>query len=394
MKQLVFLFLMLLSTLTFGQSVLCITEENTKWKEECQNLLRNPGDITTVEVLRINIHYTLKTNGTGNFTETGDNQGNSLTGYQFAKDVVNLMNQYQLSNVQMTLPPNNTTPNPSKNYYYVLEAIYFHRDNNYHVFSNSGYSVWNLREHSDSVVNVFYSGSPVGNNANNNDKVGGYVLSSSLNHNSKVKYTEIGSVYTRYVNYLNRVASGQTDNYSWVLDAVARTTEHEIGHLLGMSHTVSFGNGTPCPNSSTSICGDGCGDTPSVYEMMNTFNSPTHPHCGWINTPPWCSNNMMDYGNASAMTTCQLEIVHTALEGGMLSYNQCAAMYDDLNICNLGFPYIAYNGQNVTIGQCTSGALLSGEEEMTIHFFESVDISNFDVQDGAEFEAIFIAKCN
>jgi hypothetical protein len=344
------------------------------------------GGNYTHKVIRVNIHYTLKTNGTGNFTETGDGQGNSLNGYQFAKDMIRDANNYQTTNPPMNLhtPPNTSTPNPDKEYEYILEAVYFHRNDYFYNYSSiNSLNYQTIGEHTDSLVNVFIIGQLNG---------GSHVLGSSMSHTSKNKFTELSGVYKRYLEYLNNIHPG--DSYVFVTGSSAKTIIHEIGHLLGLNHTMLYSNGAYCPNISSTTCGDNCADTPTRYQAYTTNGiDPNNSNC-WNASLSYCSNNMMDYNNVAALTTCQLDIIHAGLDGGMASYKQCSAVYDDLNICNLGYPYVVYNGQNVTLGQCTSGALLSGNEEMTIHFSESVDISNFEVRDGTEFEAIFISKCN
>ncbi len=175
--------------------------------------LKSGGNYTH-KVIRVNIHYTLKTNGTGNFTETGDGQGNSLNGYQVAKDMISSANSYQATNPQMNLhtPPNTSTPNPNKEYEYILEAVYFHRNDyfyNYSSISSSNYQT--IGEHTDSLINVFIIGELNG---------GSHVLGSSMSHTSKNKFTELSGVYKRYLEYLSNIPPG--DNYSFVTGSAAK----------------------------------------------------------------------------------------------------------------------------------------------------------------------------
>lgn len=189
-------------------------------------------EIIHLKVVRVNIHYTLRANGTGNFTETGDGLGNSLNGYQFARDMIAASNSYQATNPKMNLhtPPNTSTPNPDKKYTYVLEAVYFLRNNtffNYQSINGNNYT--SIGKHRDSLVNIFIIGEQDG---------GAHVLGSSLSHNSKVEFTEMSGVYKRYVEYLNNVHPN--DQYDYVTGSAAKTIIHEVGHLLGLNHTMLY----------------------------------------------------------------------------------------------------------------------------------------------------------
>lgn len=155
-----------------------------------------------------------------------------------------------------------------------------------------------------------------------------------------------------------------------------------------------YPGGGYCPNTPNTTCGDNCNDTPTRYQAYTTNGiDPSNSNC-WNGGISYCSNNMMDYNNQAAMTTCQLDIVHGGLNGGMTSYSQCSALYNDLSICDLGYPYIVYNGENVDIGQCLGGASLTNDEEMTIYFSENLDIDEFEVADNATFEVIFASNCD
>jgi hypothetical protein len=329
-KIIIFINVILLPLLSFGQ-LECILQSSgghvvTPIQEKSGNY--------TPKVVRVNIHYTLRTNGTGNFTETGDGLGNSLNGYQFARDMIAASNSYQATNPQMNLhtPPNTSTSNPDKKYTYVLEAVYFIRNDtffNYQSISSSNYP--SIGKHRDSLVNIFIIGEQDG---------GAHVLGSSLSHNSKVKFTEISGAYKRYVEYLNNVHPN--DQYGYVTGSTAKTIIHEVGHLLGLNHTMLYPGGGYCPNTPNTTCGDNCNDTPTRYQAYTTTGiDPSNSNC-WNGGISYCSNNMMDYNNQAAMTTCQLDIVHGGLNGGMTSYSQCAALYDDLSICDLGYPYLVW----------------------------------------------------
>ncbi len=73
----------------------CIIEEQSGYSDYIDNLLSNaPVQVAdTQRIIKINIHFFLRNNGTGNFTETHDNAGNPLSGYEFAKNMVDEMNK-------------------------------------------------------------------------------------------------------------------------------------------------------------------------------------------------------------------------------------------------------------------------------------------------------------
>jgi hypothetical protein len=53
----------------------------------------NPPDLQTIKTIRLNYHFMLKSDGTGNFTQTDDGMGNtSYNGYIFAEDMTKWMN--------------------------------------------------------------------------------------------------------------------------------------------------------------------------------------------------------------------------------------------------------------------------------------------------------------
>ena len=61
-----------------------------------------------LKYVRVNIHYILRSDGTGNFRPNDDGWGNSnFTGYDFAEDVIIESNRQLAQNNQMWLPANN-----------------------------------------------------------------------------------------------------------------------------------------------------------------------------------------------------------------------------------------------------------------------------------------------
>ena len=139
------------------------------------------------KVIRLNIHFMLRTNGTGNFTETTDGDGRTwYNGYTYANELIDRMNIRNDYNEQMNIPTGNTTPILNKNFHYVLDAIYFRRNDatfNFDINYSNCYTVYG--EDRNNVVNIFLSYCPSNNNYCSSS---GYA--SSLDYNSKIKFTE------------------------------------------------------------------------------------------------------------------------------------------------------------------------------------------------------------
>ena len=104
-----------------------------------------PNSSTSMNYIRVNFHFMLKSGHTGNFTETSDGvtSNSTYTGYYFAKTIVNTAN-YRLSiNDKSNLPPGNTIPVLDPKYRFVLDGVYFHEDNaNYNFGTSSAVSLY------------------------------------------------------------------------------------------------------------------------------------------------------------------------------------------------------------------------------------------------------------
>ncbi|MFN8309948.1 MAG: M43 family zinc metalloprotease [Chitinophagales bacterium] len=342
--------------------------------------------LSDAKVMRVNIHFMLKTDGSGNFNEYTDGDGRYYSGYDFARQLIDEMNGRNSWNQQMNIPPGNTTPVIAKNFYYVLDACYFWRNDATYNFNTIDYA--NQGKDKSEVINVFLSSNPGQN-------VGGYA--SNLDPLSKIKYTEDRQYWSAYKDVMTNGLP-----FGWFIGSVASNTIHEIGHLTGLSHTVKYNWSTPCPTgcpNSTAIdvnCDDGCNDTPSAWDITNLNNCTKHPDCGWwdVNNTSYCSNNVMDYSGQNALTPCQIGVIHGSLEGGMKTYLQCTAVSTDLSLCDIGYPKVSYFGKNVSFGCSATMAYLTNQEKIATYFSSSIELINFEVRSDSEFEAIYAPVCS
>lgn len=214
-------------------------------------------------IIRLNVHFILKDDHTGNFREADDGNGNSsYNGYLYAQDLINATNSKLANNAAMTLPLGNTTPVCSTNFRYELKGVYFHDDSPLYLFNASHndelFNKYKMNESSE--INVFLTHEPTMSRGVV-DKTIPTVLTLGGNW---YLYT-LGSTIVGY-NQLN----------------------HEMGHILGLEH--AWENSLANPD-------DGCSDTP--------YNSND-----WVNG----SNNVMDYNYyQNAYTPCQLTKIQATL---------------------------------------------------------------------------------
>lgn len=337
--------------------------------------------ISDLKTVRINFHYISNNNGTENFTENADGLGNTYNGYDYSLYLVKNMNLLQAENVQMNLPPGNTTPVYPKNIQFVLDKVLFHSNTNANSYSAIGAYVNTYKQNMDSVMNIFIVKSGPGGYASN-------ISLTSLN-----KFIVTGVPYAKYAE---KIGIGENPPIpEWMLWETFFHVNHELGHLLGLKHTVLWGGGDGCPTSPPNLaCDDDCADTPTAWDMDALIGS--HPGCGWnTGDRDTCSNNFMDYGGGASATPCQINIMHSGLENGLISYTLCNAVSSDKTICDLNYPQISYYGKNITLGGCGSTVVnLTSGEYADIYFKESVEFNQVDFYANSSFEVIKASPCN
>jgi len=387
MKKLVqfLLFLFLYVALKAQISYPCI-KENTYYQAESTS----DASPDIIKTIRINIHFMLTSEGEGNFRENDDGDGRAdYNGYLYAKDLTKWMNEACAWNEQMILPYGNQTPVMDKNYRFVLDAVYFWRDDAGYNFSFSSYEYDTYGKNKSNVFNIFLT-----YDTRTKPKPSGYAL--ALSPFSKVKYTKNRAYWQDYKNKL-----ANNNPFEWFLHSTGNNTLHEIGHLTGLKHTLRWYDGVPCPVGCGEFdeeinpnCDDGCSDTPTAWEIAQADPECKHPACGWnMNNEAGCGNNLMDYTGRNALTPCQINTMHVNLENGLTSYLLCDALSQNLSVCDIGYPVVSYFGKVLTIGCPNTMAEVSNKEGIDVYYSESVELNNFEIDSNSEFEVILSNEC-
>jgi len=340
--------------------------------------------ISDLKIVRVNFHFMQNSSGGGNFRSYDDGDGRPFTGYDYARQHIDWMNNISGNNYQLNLTLGNSIPVIPKNYKFVLDAVYFNPDNNHYNYGTAKFSTYGKDK--PNVMNIFISYGTA--------SAGGYASDLSATYNpSEGKYTDVRSYWYEYINDIN---NGFFNDY-----VRATTTSHELGHLLTLKHTVLAGGNVVCPTgcpgsgSIDNTCDDFCADTPAAWEITAANNCTQHPSsCAWGGAiAPNCTNNLMDYAGEHALSPCQIGRIHSALEGGLKQFLSCYAVGLDQTFCNLSYPKTSYFGKNVIVGNCGTLAHITNKNKIDLFYSSSVELNNFEVRADSEFEIILEPVC-
>ena len=281
----------------------CEIEEDNKSLPPLSTILKYiPDDYTATKYVKINFHFMLKADSTLCFRPYDDGLGNtSFTGYDYADTIVKLVNQRLATNEQMHLPQGNSTPRLERRYRVVLKGVYFHYDDYAYscYYQSTGYmddselASYSINPTTEINIFVLY---------NDNIAANGTYQSGGSANMSNNRYVRMKASWQKYRDYGTQVF--------W---SNSCTLLHEIGHNLGLHHTMLTSYGHCCDT-----CDDGLSDTPTIPEI--TGMGYPNPCPGWGDEGPNYSNNAMDYSGLVAMTPQQLGVIHYTLTHDMLNY--------------------------------------------------------------------------
>jgi len=166
--------------------------------------------------------------------------------------------------------------------------------------------------------------------------------------------------------------------------ATAGTLNHEVGHNLSLLHTMRTNSGV-CNNNFE----DYCPDTPTRQEIMDTYGFDAC--CGW-NGGANCSNNLMDYSGADALTPEQLGRVHWTIANEIEDYQTCFFSNPLVSITSFTDNQ-SFIGKNVSIPSSSSITVDDGEA-MFVNAKEFEVVGEIEIGNGSVFVVNTLSECN
>lgn len=303
---------------------------------------------------RVNVHFILRSDGTGNFSETtnlNDIQS-SENGYWLAELIVDAANNYLNNNEEMTQQLSySSIPVEDIKYNYKLNGVFFHRSDTYFECYDSPST---LSSNNGSAINVFLF---AGNDGQGAARFDGLWL---------------GGIEQAYTDY-------SSSSNIWFLQKDAKPLNHEIGHILSLDHPKRRFNGTKSVIGGIQYT-DLCNDTPTFMELIND---------GYTEPYEWCqgeaSNNLMDYScDQRALTPDQINQVHSYIETSFTDYLYGNFQTSSVQITSFS-DNTAYIAETVEIPS-SSSITIPNNKRLYIDAEEFVVNGEFNVPLGSEFE--------
>lgn len=361
MKKYTFI-LMLFSSLTcFSQY--CYVADTTLGSLKSATMNYEPG--SPIKYLRVILHFIQKDNGTGNFNENNDGMtpSHNFNGYEFAEYIINYANNLLENNQPMRIQPFGEIPVYDPGYRYKLSGVFFWKNSTlYYSYYALSALFSNYGQASNSAINVFIT-SPQGSTTGYAEYVG----------DKKIL------LFTPYLNYTNSI----NYNDSWFNRASATLLNHEIGHCLGLYHTILTNGGDCCIS-----CNDYCDDTPSIPQMLS-LGEPSP--CCWNGDT--CSNNLMDSNaDMQTITPDQLNRVHYELDNAKLSFIKCNFQTSVLNISTFNNNSGAYIANSISVSG--SSSLIPNGKTVYLEGNNISLNSGFEVQAGGKLIISVNPECN
>ncbi len=244
----------------------------------------------SIHYVRVNFHFMLKKDGTGNFNEYWDGvKDSTMNGYIYAEKVIEKANFELSNNKKMFRTPNgiDSTPVLPIKMQYILMGVYFHKNDKFQ--NDDLYSGWEIADkygvNLKQEINIF-SIVP----ERNGSGIASQILRPEYEDQPLMTKVVLYAMYNKYPE--------------WSILYSASNINHEIGHMLGLRHTWNED--------------DDCDDTPRGHRNAEGDWSQcwgfkeTTPYCNsWANI----SNNIMDYNEhfPHAYTPCQINIIQIML---------------------------------------------------------------------------------
>ena len=373
MKNLIIITITLLSVHLLKAQFECFTPPNNSvgGKEHSENYVYDPNG--PVKTIRVNFHYLLKDDGTGNFTETCDNYTNlPYNGYLFAEDLITWCNNSWNENALLRHMPILPVPALPKKIQLQLCGVYFHRNTSHYeqnwCASDNPPAIY--YENAEEVVNIYMTKNPPTGGCAGGTKVGNTFYNAVI----------IGTAYDNYKLSIDINSTWRRFHYARIL------VNHEVGHVFGIHHVIQ-----DCCKTVPRRCdNNGISDTPTHDDLIKM--GFTHNEICDYNHPRG-SNNLMDYNAGMvALSPGQISKFHEYVDGSNKYYRNCKYKTQSLNITSFSVSK-AYIAKSVTIPSVSNivvgnnSALYINAEEFTVN-------GEFEVQLGSVLNVDIVPACD